>query len=86
MLYRLITENKNSAGIVGIVSTYFDGFTVYPATGYYKGKAESALIIEIDTLDKDQKDRILDIVLKIKRTNIQECVLVQRFDAYSELV
>lgn len=51
MLYRIITENKNKTDICRIVSLSFNDFTVYETIGYYNGKQESSLVIEIDIFD-----------------------------------
>ena len=86
MLYRILTEDKNRAGITDIVRQYFCGFTKYAAQGVYTGITEPALIIEIDSLDCTAFDKVRLIAAEIKKLNDQECVLVQKIDCKSEFV
>lgn len=94
MIYRILTEDKNRAEIVGIVEEHFDSFTIYEAKGYWRGIAENSLVIEIDTLGNAEIDKadnkiektITYIAKRIKHVNHQEAVLIQRFDVASQLV
>ena len=85
-LYRIITEDRNYIRVKELVSSYFDGFTIYKANGVYSGDNEPALIIEIDTLDKTCCSTILRIVKEIKDMNNQECVLLQVIECISHLI
>jgi len=55
--YRIHTEHVSPA----IVSRHFDGFSILPnVRGFYKGKAENAVIVEIlGTVDDGAKVRTL---------------------------
>lgn len=75
MLYRLYTEDKNREGIEQIISKYFDGFTLIPAIGYWKGNKEQSLIVEILS-DKDVLPVVEQIAEEIKRVNDQQSVLI----------
>ena len=76
MIYKLYTEDKNRDKIIEIVSNYFDGFTVYPATGLYKGQKEASLVIEIavKAAAYDAEQSVWFIIKKIKQANNQESV------------
>lgn len=80
-LYRISTENKNRNDIIKVVSRYFEGFTLIEGIGYWKGKQEKSLIIEIDTISADYHStrRIENICNDIKLLNGQEYVLLQKF-------
>ena len=91
MLYRIITQNKNRADITTMLQRYFDGFTMYRATGVYTDKIgthiEPALVIEIDTLNNEVlAEDVIKMVKQIKAMNQQECILLQSFSSYSELI
>jgi hypothetical protein len=47
IIYRLYTENKNKRDIVRLVAKRFESFTVQPTLGYYQGKSERSIMIEI---------------------------------------
>jgi len=75
MIYRLHTENVGRKGIAEMVSKYFQGFTLIDATGYYKGKAERSLVIEIMApVTMGHVVRFLGKLIAWK--NGQECVLI----------
>lgn len=48
MLYRIVTEDKNRERIIRAVSAKFDGFTLLPTTGFWRGTREKSIVIEID--------------------------------------
>lgn len=85
MLYRIYTEDKNRGTIAGIAGNYFPGFTLISATGYWNGKAELSLIVEIVGEQSDGLD-VLAVAHQIKAVNEQEAVLITRHDSSSELV
>jgi len=76
MLYRLCTENLNRKKIEKIVSSYFDGFTLFSAIGYWQNYKENSLIIEISS-NNNEYDKIKEIAKEIKRVNDQDAVLIQ---------
>jgi hypothetical protein len=78
MLYRIFTENKQKDGVAKVVTRFFDGFTLIEGEGYWQGKPEKTLIIEIDTINSTcPSNRISAIVDEIKELNNQQCCLVQ---------
>lgn len=76
MLYRIITEDKNSNEIEKIVNKFYPGFTLIKGKGYWRLQKEKTLIIEIITDSEDTK--INRIAKEIKKANSQEAVLIQR--------
>jgi len=81
MVYRIYTENKNKEEVADIVGQMFDGFTMYEGTGYWNGKQEASLIIEI-VIDNESSRIVnrteIDIVAsEIKVHNNQQAVLCQ---------
>lgn len=85
MLYRIYTEDKNRETIAGIVGNYFPGFTLISATGYWNGKAEQSLIVEI-VGERHHGLDVRAIAHQIKAINKQEAVLITRHDSRMELV
>lgn len=74
MLYRILTENKSKRDVLAITSGYFDGFTVLEGQGYWKGKAEASLILEVETTDLVSIKRLAN---DIKLLNEQEAILIE---------
>ena len=74
MLYRIITENINRQGIIQLTAEYTDGFTIIEAAGFWKGKPEKTLIIEIVGIGCSTANKI---ARGIKTLNNQESVLIQ---------
>jgi len=85
MLYRVITEDKDRTNIESWVGVFFEGFTIYPATGYWKGKRENSLVIEIDAFPDDPQ-LVYRLAYALKYINHQEAVLVQAFEVHSTLI
>ena len=89
MLYRICTEDKNRRAVTDILDQQFDGYTLYTVEGRWKGKAEDALVIEIDNIDISDEHmaiKIHTVVKAIKKANNQEAVLLQKVSAVSLLV
>ena len=77
MLYHIYTENINKHAIEHIVSKFYDGYTIIETTGYWQGKQERSLIIEI--LTSDSESTVINaIAARIKRANSQHSVLVAK--------
>lgn len=75
-LYRIYTENKDRAWIERQASKRFAGFTIVDAIGYWQGKKEKSLIIEIIAQDQyEHKANIATLRDLIRRHNKQESVL-----------
>lgn len=90
-LYRLHTQNKRKKWICELVSQYFAGFSVVEQTGYWNGKPEKSLCIEIVIGDNFQQFSTAAVSVHIKRIckaicglNKQECVLVQKIECEVE--
>ena len=84
-LYRIITENVNKQGIIEIITKYIDGFTLIDAQGYWRGKPEDALIIEIEVVLTGQST-IYSLAKDIKKLNNQESVLIQKIETKSHFI
>jgi hypothetical protein len=76
VLYRLYTEDIK--GTENLVSWGFEGFTLIKAQGYWKGKVENSLVIEIlvDTQNDEADAKVFALADRIKACNKQESVLV----------
>ena len=84
-LYQIYTESKNFEDIQKIVGKEFDGFSIIPARGWWKGVEENALVIEIigglptaasvDNL-RYEKEKVRRVAGLIKEHNEQESVLL----------
>jgi hypothetical protein len=46
-IFRIYTEEKNKRDIVRLAGQEFDSFTLQPTLGYYQGKSEKSIVIEI---------------------------------------
>ncbi len=76
MLARIFTEDMKLDEMQKIVSRYFDGFTMIPTFGVWKGKRENTICIEIACEGKDQS-KVEAICREIDLLNRQECCMVQ---------
>lgn len=78
-MFRICTENVNQDKIAKIVGKKYDAFNLIPGTGFWKGKKENSLTIEI--IGDDIKfDDVNKIALEIKKINNQDAVLVQKIE------
>ncbi len=86
MLYRIYTEDLNRVTIKNIIMRRFEGFVMFKAQGIYRGSAENALVIEIDTFKDDNYIGVVAICKEIKALNAQTSVLLQRIGSDSKLI
>lgn len=87
MLYRILTEDKgNDTEIASLVLRHYEGFNISKAIGYYKGKQEKTLIVEIETFKDSNPIGVYALAQAIRDYGKQECVLLQIFDNVSKLV
>lgn len=87
MLYRIFTEDGKQyrENVKQIVNRHFDGYTLLSGRGYWKGKGERSLVIEV-VCGKDKENAINSIANEIKVANLQEAVLIQRINNNQWLV
>jgi hypothetical protein len=46
-VHRIYTEDKNKRGILRLASAQFESFTVQPTDGYFRGRREQSIVLEI---------------------------------------
>ncbi|NDQ56585.1 MAG: hypothetical protein GZ088_05865 [Acidipila sp.] len=46
-VYRIYTEDVDRNAVIRMVAKQFESFTVHETVGYYRGKAEDSIVIEI---------------------------------------
>jgi hypothetical protein len=46
-IYRIYTQDKNQREIARLTAERFESFTVQPTSGYYRGKRERSIVLEI---------------------------------------
>ena len=78
MLYRIFTERKRVRRIRRICDRLFPAYTMYRASGVWRGVAERSLVIEVLSQDPRHTDeRVIQAAKWIREFNGQECVLVE---------
>jgi hypothetical protein len=72
-IHRIYTEDIRRKAVVRAISKRFASFTLQPTTGYYSGKAEKSIVLEIvDAADSE----IRWLAAEIRKINQQSSVLV----------
>jgi hypothetical protein len=74
-IHRIYTENKNERQIIRLASASFESFTVQPTSGYYRGKLERSVVVEIIGAQQDEVEALAE---RIRRMNGQRSVLILR--------
>jgi VCBS repeat-containing protein len=72
-IHRIYTEDKNKNEILRLASAQFDSFTVQPIDGYYRGKRERSIVVEIAGAKPRQIEKL---AAQIRRMNRQSAVLI----------
>ena len=73
IIHRIYTEDKRRATMVRAISKQFDNFTLQPTTGYYRGKPEKSIVLEIVGAKESQ---VKWLAARIREINRQASVLV----------
>lgn len=73
--YRIYTEDKEDRIVEKIAYDNFDGFTILHGIGYWKGRIEKSIIVEILS-EQNILHQVKICAQEIKRVNKQESVLV----------
>lgn len=79
--FRIYTENKPN--VASLVGDYFPAFTLFDASGYWKGQKESSSVIEIMTEDQSKVKALAE---RIKLENSQEAILITADKVEEEIV
>jgi hypothetical protein len=83
-LFRIYTEEKNyDTVILPLLTTAFDGFSVYRGEGFWKSVSEKSLLIEVYTANKTL---IRALAEKIRYANKQESVLITETECEVEFL
>lgn len=82
-VHRIYTQDADKDAVISIVTENFESFTVQPTTGYYQGKPESSIVIEIVGAKQPQIDRVAKDIRKITS---QSSVLVVSLKGRSKQV
>jgi hypothetical protein len=72
-IYRIYTQEKNREKILKLLSKTFESFTVQPILGYYKGKEEKSIVLEVVGARALQIQQLADTIRKM---NGQQSVLI----------
>jgi hypothetical protein len=72
-VHRIYTEDKNKRAILRLASAQFESFTVQRTEGYYRGKREQSIVLEILGARPGQIEQLAQ---KIRRMNGQKFVLI----------
>lgn len=81
--YRIYTEKKDN--LERLAGNFFEGFNVSEVKGYWKGKAEKSVIIEI-LAGEAQAVQVKALALLIKELNKQESVLITREETQADFI
>jgi hypothetical protein len=73
IIHRIYTEDKRRGMIVRAISKQFENFTLQPTTGYYRGKSEKSIVLEIVGAKESE---VKWLAARIREINRQASVLV----------
>jgi hypothetical protein len=74
-IFRIYTEDKNKRDIVRLTGQEFESFTLQPTLGYYRGKPEKSIVIEIVGA---REPAIRKLARRIKQMNGQKSILIMK--------
>ncbi len=72
-IHRIYTEDKNKRAIIVLVAARFESFTVQATSGYYRGKNERSIVLEIVGGRSRQID---ELARRIRIMNGQKSVMI----------
>jgi len=72
-VHRIYTEDVDRKAVIAATAAAFSSFTLQPTTGYFQGKAEASIVIEI----MEAEDREVEaLARKIRAIAGQKTVLI----------
>ena len=78
-IYRVYTQRKNLKWLCEIISEVWGGFTVYKTIGFWQGKREKSVCIEVMTNEGHAENWFTDgLRFKIMGYNKQDYVLITK--------
>ena len=82
-MFRIFTEDLNRNKIIDIISAQFSGLAIIPVIGFWKGKQENGLTIEIVSANfMNDLGKVRQVCHEIKVLNNQDAVLYQYIDGF----
>jgi hypothetical protein len=72
-VYRIYTEDLDRDAVIEATTAKFESFTLQPTTGFYKGKPEKSIVLEIVDAKEEEVEMLAQSIRKI---NGQKSVLV----------
>ncbi len=82
-MFRILTENKNADAVKKLLASLDLDYTIYYCEGSWKRQSEKSMLIELGTASGVLAERVAEL---IKKTNVQEAVLLQEIPATNRLV
>ena len=84
--FKLYTEDKNFIGVVlPAIKARFKSFTIWEASGFWKGEDENSIVIEI-IAPAIEAEKVYAVAREIKMHNKQQAVLVTVQEVEMQLV
>jgi hypothetical protein len=80
-IHRIYTEKRNQRAIIRLVAEEFESFTIQPTLGYYRGKPEKPIVLEIVGGNALQIKRLAE---RIRKMNGQKSIMILTHQAHSE--
>jgi hypothetical protein len=74
VVHRIYTEDTAREAVIETVGKQFDNFTLHGTTGYYKGKSEKSLVVEII---EGNEGTVEALARAIRAINGQKSVLIK---------
>jgi hypothetical protein len=82
-IHRIYTEDVHRAAMIRVISKRFENFTLQPTTGYYRGKPEKSIVLEIVGAAESE---IKWLAARIREINRQASVLVIGINARAKKI
>jgi len=82
-MFRILTENRNTGAIKRLLRDLGLDYTVYYCEGSWRGQAEKSMLIELDATTEQRAERVARL---IKKSNLQQAVLLQEIPGKTRLI
>lgn len=84
-MYTLYIGSNNETGVleknkaIEIIANYYKGFSCYEVDGYWQGKAEKALKVEIITENTESENNFIDKLCKELKDELQQDSILKTY-------